>query len=101
MEGNDSTKNNHYMDVSHQQQEEMQQRVYHTTTPNIITNGLQTRICVTVAGGTYPTGTPDKPAQKDAGMHTTRKGVTMAMHKHTSMGDIMCASNKRRKRCTP
>ena len=82
-EGPDSTKTNQHMDVSHQQQEEMHQGVYHTTTPNTITNGLQTRTCVTVAGGTYPTGTPAKIDQQDSGTHTTRKGVPEEMHRHT------------------
>ena len=92
VEGHDSTKTNHHMDMNHQQQEDMQQGVYQTTTPNTTTNGLQTRTCVTVAGGTFPTGTPAKPSQQDAVTHIIRKGVTVAMHRHISMWDIMYAS---------
>ena len=101
VEGLDSTKTNQHMDVIPQQQEEMQQGVERTTTPNTTKNGLRTQICVTVTGGTCPTGTPSKHAQQDAGTHTNSKGVTLAMHRHTSMQDIMCASKEGRKRFTP
>ena len=63
VEGPNSTKPKQRMDVSPQQQSEMQLVLDHTTTPNTTKNGLRTQTCVTVVGGMCPTGTPAKPAQ--------------------------------------